>query len=1159
MDCAACGTRNEQGFNFCSNCGAALARICSSCGTLNQPDFKFCSNCGTGLSEPSTAPVAASSGTPPGLDSGQRRFVSVLFADLVGFTTLTEERDPEEVRAMLTRYFNRAQQIIERFGGEVEKFIGDAVTAFWGTRVALEDDAERAVRAAIELVDATDELGHDIGIPGLALRAAVLSGETSVGLGGNETGLVVGDIVNTASRLQSIAEPGSVFVGDSTKELTGDAIRFERAGEHDLKGKAEAVTAWRAVEVVAERGGRRRSEGLEPPFVGRKYELRLLKDQLHATAHEGRARLVSIVGEGGVGKSRLAWELLKYVDGLAETFYWHQGRSPAYGDGVTFWALGEMIRQRARIAETDDPLKARTKLQTTVAEFVEDAETTHWIAPRIAGLLGLDSMPGGERADLFAALRSFFHHVAQRGPTVLVFEDLHWADEGLLDFIVELVERSSSHPILVITLGRPALLERHADWGSARRGFTSAHLGPLTEVDMRNLVEGMAPGMEQQTIELVVGAAAGVPLYAVEYVRTLVASGDLVKDGDRYRQVSVVESLAVPDSLHAVVASRIDRLEPDERAIIQDAAVLGQSFTADALTVLSEYPRETIEDSLARLVRDEVLQLDDDPRSPERGQYQFVQSVIREVTYGRLSLQDRKRRHIAVARHYEGVGLSESAAIVASHYLSALETGPDEDLVRRARSSLQSAAKRASDLHSHRQALGLVTQALEIPGDDAGRAPLLELGAISASHIADHDTATSLSRQALAWEESHGDEAGVVRATRILGYTLIGEDRPAEAISVMAPRFDAGRASEPEMMLLGSNLARSYMLANQMQESADVARDVMVAAEASGNTELVAESLNTRGTALSGLGRLHEALALLAGAIQLAAEGGSPVAETRALNNYVVVGSIHGRRAHPDLVDRYLEISQRIGVFDFLVRATTRKADHLAIAGELDEALAMLESLEITEASWWHFTVGADIWITRWELTGDTTFLDEARELLESAPLTEEPQLDDWIVGQRALAAFWGGNNELAYELATSEEEQRRLPEAMAWVIPLWSAMRMRDLDRLNKAWDVGSVPVGKRFIFIDRMASAARAALSDQDVESIRLFGEAVDLCEATDGTLSAMILRALFGELLPDRDEARAAAKEAFDWFSSHGADGYLALFSDAWPPAMARADTG
>ena len=370
VTCPSCAFEVPDGSQFCGNCGTSLARTCANCGNENPPDNNFCAKCGTTLAEASdAAPVPA---TTPASDSGERRFVSVLFADLVGFTTFSESRDPEQIRSMLTSYFDRAREVVERFGGEVDKFTGDAVTAFWGAKRALEDDAERAVRAGLELVDAVQALGAELGIPELVVRVGVLSGETSVGSGGNELGLVVGDIVNTAARLQSAAEPGTVFVGESTQKLTAGAFRYESVGTHDMKGKSIPVDAWRAISVVGERGGKGKWETLEPPFVGRHDELRLLKDQLHATTRDGTARLVSIVGEAGIGKSRLTWELLKYVDGITEAIRWHQGRSPAYGEAVTFWALTEMVRSRAGIADTDEPLKARTKLRTKVAEYVPE-------------------------------------------------------------------------------------------------------------------------------------------------------------------------------------------------------------------------------------------------------------------------------------------------------------------------------------------------------------------------------------------------------------------------------------------------------------------------------------------------------------------------------------------------------------------------------------------------------------------------------------------------------------------------------------------------------------------------------------------------------------------------------------------------------------------
>jgi len=1158
MICASCGTMNDPGFKFCSNCGTALTRVCPSCDTANDPAFNFCSNCGTGLSGDATVAIEAS----PVADPGERRFVSVLFADLVGFTPFAESHDPEEVRAMLTRYFERASEIVERFGGEVDKFIGDAVTAFWGAHVAQEDDAERAVRAALELVDAVAELGEEIGVPDLELRAGVLSGETSVGSGGNETGLVVGDIVNTASRLQSIAESGSVFVGESTKELTAGSIHYAEVGEHDLKGKSAPVVVWRAVEIVAERGGRGRSGGLEPPFVGRENELRLLKDQLHAAGHEQRARLVSIVGEGGIGKSRLIWELTKYVDGLADTFLWHQGRSPAYGDGVTFWALGEMVRQRARIAETDDPMKARTKLRTAVAEWVPSEDEKRWIEPRLAGLLGLDEMPAGDRTELFAALRTFFQRLTESNTVVLIFEDAHWADDGLLEFIAELIDRSQRHPILVVTLARPSLLDGHPDWGSSRRGFMSVHLGPLADVDMAALVSGMVPGIPEDTVALVVDHAAGVPLYAVEYVRMLIASGDLVTEGDGYRQTTAVESLSLPDSLQAVVAARIDHMDAGDRTVIQDAAVLGQSFTIDGLTLLGDRSEEELVPILERLVRAEILEVDDDPRSPERGQYHFVQSVIREVTYGRLSKQERRNRHVAVADHYERIGgIDEFAVVVASHYLAAYEAGADETLAVAARTALTQAAKRAADLHSHRQALSLVEHALEVPGDDASRVPLWELGAVSASYLFEHERSVALAVEAHEWQRDHGSDRGLVRATAVLGSVLMAAERPVEGAAAMAPAFEAGRAREREMMRLGAELSRAYMLASDLQRSADVARDTLIAAEAEGAMEIVVETMNTRGTSLSGLGRFHESFALLREAMRLGAEHDLVQAELRALNNFRVVNAVNGPLAGAEIDWRMLEVAKRVGQMDFIVRAAGSCSYQLVLEGRWDEATAMLGDLDLPAGNTWEVTFRAVTLLWQWAVSGNKSYLAEARDVLNQNLGGEEPQLEAWTLDELAELHLFEADNQRAYDEALAIPVEGRLPENHLWATPTLAAMRLRDADRLDAALDDwgGERVVGKRFEVIHLANRAGRAALDRRDDEAVSLFRRALSLSESTDGALWTSFLRAVYAELMPHRSEAQAAGREAYEWFSSVGAQGYLDLFSDVWPLVLEESAAG
>ena len=389
MICPNCGTENRPSRRFCSECASPLAVVCPTCGASNEPGEKFCGECAAPLTN---AAAAASPGPtsrtiiPTAAPIAERRHVTVLFADIVGFTPFAEERDAEEVRDTLSLYFELCADVIGRYGGTVEKYIGDAVMAVLGAPTAHEDDAERAVRAALELVAAVPGLGS-----GAQARAAVLTGEAAVTRGATNQGMVAGDLVNTAARLQSVAPPGAVLVGEATFHASSNAIAYESVGEQLLKGKQAPVEAWIAKRVVAQRGGRNRSEALEAPLVGRADELRLLKDLFHATGREQKVRLVSVMGQAGIGKSRLAWEFLKYVDGLVETTYWHSGRSTSYGEGITFWALGEMVRGRCGLVESDDEETTRQKVSETVAQWVNDESERAWIEPALLTLLGIES------------------------------------------------------------------------------------------------------------------------------------------------------------------------------------------------------------------------------------------------------------------------------------------------------------------------------------------------------------------------------------------------------------------------------------------------------------------------------------------------------------------------------------------------------------------------------------------------------------------------------------------------------------------------------------------------------------------------------------------------------------------------------------------------
>jgi class 3 adenylate cyclase/tetratricopeptide (TPR) repeat protein len=710
--------------------------------------------------------------------------VSVLFADLVGFTPFAEERDAEETRELLTRYFDVARDVIERYGGTVEKFIGDAVMAVWGAPAAREDDAERAVRAGLELVDAVRALG-----PTIQARAGVLTGEAAVTLGATNQGMVAGDLVNTAARLQSIAPPGAVLVGESTHRAAVAAIAFEEAGAQLLKGKTAPVPAWRALRVVAQRGGHGRSDMPEPPFVGRDEELRLLRDLLGATGRDRRARLVSITGPGGIGKSRLAWELEKYVDGVVETVYWHRGRSPAYGDGITFWALGEMVRQRAGLAQADDETTTRERIAAIVAEHVPDAEDRRWVEPGLLTLLGLEPAPPGGRDVLFAGWRIFFERIAARGTAILLFEDLQWADSGLLDFIDHLLEWSRGAPLLVVTLARPELFDKRPGWGTATRNFTGLALEPLAEPAMRELLEGFVPGLPRPAVEAILARADGIPLYAVETIRSLVAEGRLERRDGTYRPVGDLDTLAIPDTLRSLIASRLDALDPADRGLIQDASVLGQTFTLAGLAAVTGVAETDLEPRLRGVVRRELLDLEVDPRSPERGQYKFVQSLIREVAYATLARRERRAQHLAVAGYYETLGEEELAGALASHYLAAHQAsaeGAEADAVAvQARLTLSGAAARAASLGAHDQAVAYLLQAVEVTADPAERGALLERAAISASVAADQEAALALARRSVEEYRRSGDAASAARATAELGAILLSAGEPVQAIAAL--------------------------------------------------------------------------------------------------------------------------------------------------------------------------------------------------------------------------------------------------------------------------------------------------------------------------------------------------------------------------------------
>jgi class 3 adenylate cyclase/tetratricopeptide (TPR) repeat protein len=941
----------------------------------------------------------------------ERRVVTVLFVDLVGFTTLSEGRDAEAVRELLSAYFDLASEVIGRYGGRVEKFIGDAVMALWGAPTAHEDDAERAVRAALDLVDAVRGIG-----PGIQARCGVLTGEAAVTLGSTDQGMVAGDLVNTAARLQSAAAPGTVLVGEATQRASANAIAYEQAGEQDLKGKALPVAAWRALRIVAERRGRGRDDRLEAPFVGRDSELRLLKDLFHATSRERRVRLVSITGQAGIGKSRLAWEFLKYVDGVVEQVWWHEGRSPSYGEGITFWALGEMVRSRAGLLESDDAATTRARIGEMLAKHVPDEAERRRIEPAFLALLGAGEAPPGGAPELFSAWRTFFERLASTGVVALLFEDLHWADPGTLDFVEHLLEWSRNVPILIITLARPELLDRRPGWGAGKRSFLALDLQALDEASMRQLLAGLVPGLPEAAVRSIVARAEGIPLYAVETIRMLVADGRLVaRAGGGYEPSGELGELAVPGTLHALIAARLDALDSSDRALLQDAAVLGQSFTADALAAIAGSTAAAIDGRLDQLVRGDLLHVEVDPRSPERGQYAFVQALIREVAYSTLAMRDRRSRHLAAARHFESLGDDELVGALAAHYVAAYRAsaeGEEADaLAAQARIALRAAAARAERLGAPLQAVAFLQQALEVAVDDADRAELLEQAGQAAVIASRADLAVTLLDEAVALRETGDDPAALAWAIALRAEALGAARRREEASTEFdgaIERFgDLG--DDPRWIRLLAGSAKMLQLNGEYARSREWADVALARAERLGLIDVAANCLAVNGMAAFFQGRLWEASALLRGAGDLAEQAGLADISLRASMTLANITALDDPVESVRLQREALGLCRRLGRRSMEITILGNVAEDIRRTGDWDWSMGELEAarqLDIDDAAM--LVVDAATAMFR-ILRGQ--FDDASRvELNQRLETLEDRDVEASIFDLNGLAAFGRGD-----------------------------------------------------------------------------------------------------------------------------------------------------
>jgi class 3 adenylate cyclase/tetratricopeptide (TPR) repeat protein len=948
--CSNCAATVPDGAKFCGECGTPLLARCGTCGTVaGQAEQRFCLECGTALPAATAGPVAQPASAAPAASTVERRQVSVLFADLTGFTSFSEKRDAEDVREMLSDYFDSSRRIIDSYGGRVEKFIGDAVMALWGAPVAHEDDAERAVRAALDLVASVTALGDRLGVK-LRLRVGVLTGRAAVELDAVAEGMVIGDAINTASRIQSVAEPGTVLVDDVTRTVTSRSIAYEDAGEHSVKGKTEPVHTWRALRVIAATGGVGRAD-LELPLVGRDDEMATLRRALDAMIDEHAGmQLISVIGEPGLGKSRLSWELKKYADGLAATVLWHYGQSSSFGQGVGFSALAEMVRMRTDAGHEEPASAQLAKVDALVSDLFRgsDPEVRERVARGLRRLLGLDD--GHERIDLgelFTSWRLLFERVAAGAPVVLLFEDLQWADQGLFDFIAHLREWASRSQILVLVFSRPderldavTLLGERID------------LTPLSEADIEALVAAAVDGAPEALLHNVGDHAAGVPLFAVESLRMLADQGVMVAEGDsqRYRLVGEVRDLDVPPSIHALVAARLDRLGELEHSVLRGGAILGQRFSAPAAAALAGVGRADARSLLEGLVTKQFLSIDTDPRSQSRGSFAFVHRQVQRVVLDTLSKRERKARHLAAVEYLSAQPADpDLPAILARHLVDAFEahpTAPDAaEIRRRALRLTLDAAQRADAVGALNEAVTLFAQAAQIETDESLRADHLVRAARCAERYGNQETIAAghyAAAGALHEEAGRRRDALRLRARELSVYRWT---RPAsELVDPLRDVYEELRSQRDAAFADAAGSLANILYGDGAADSAEqIAAEAVDAAEQVGAQDELAVALNLRAASLIELARPVEALPLFQAALEIR-ERYAPAEVPASLGNIAITFMALGRFEDAVTAGRdAMAASERLASRVHRNLAALQLARALFSLGRWDEAVEMIE------------------------------------------------------------------------------------------------------------------------------------------------------------------------------------------------------------------------
>jgi class 3 adenylate cyclase len=828
-------------------------QICPACRQENPAGFKFCGAC--------AAPLDAA----PAPAREERKVITVLFADLVGFTSRAEKLDPEDVRALLSPYYARLRHELERHGGTVEKFIGDAVVALFGAPAAHEDDPERAVRAALAIREAVAELNEADPTLELEVRIAVNTGEALIALGARPElgeGMASGDVVNTAARLQTAAPVNGILVGEATYRATTSAIEYSAADAVLAKGKSEPVSAWEAIRARA-RFGLDVEQRPRTPLVGRERELGVLSDALGRAREEASPQLVTLVGVPGIGKSRLLAELFQVVDRDPDLILWRQGRSLPYGEALSYWALAEVVKSQLGVLETDSVDVADAKLHAGVAAATDSAEA-EWIERHLRPLLGLEAQlaeAGDRRAEAFAAWRRFLEAIAERQPMVLVFEDLHWADDGLLDFIDYLADWASGVALLIVCTARPELLAKRPEWGGGKRSSTTVTVPALRSEETAQLLAAL---LEQTLLPAEIQAAVlqrteGNPLFAEEYVRMLQDRGFLVRSRHGWElELDAHDKLPLPETVQGLIAARLDSLSSEEKELVQNAAVIGKVFWTGAVAALggSEAPY-LLEERLHALERKEFLRRERRSAVAAETQYAFLHLLLRDVAYAQIPRAERAAKHVHAAEWMESLAADRSedrAEMLAHHYVEALDllqaTGAEETMVsERARRAFEEAAERALALHAPAAAVGYLDRALDLTSpDDPDRAGLLftyvnTKWALGENQIELGETAYEL---ALA----NGQRELAAETLSLLAHQLWAEglNEPAVQRSDQALALVSDASPSRTTAAVRAERAVRLWISGRVDEGLDLALETLAEAKAVGAEDVAAHALRVIGT-----------------------------------------------------------------------------------------------------------------------------------------------------------------------------------------------------------------------------------------------------------------------------------------------------------------------